>query len=103
MNAVGERWAVYVIAEKGSAVCKIGVAREPMYRLAAMQTGNCRPLDLAYQFWIRGRKTAYRLERRVHQSLEIHHLMGEWFYLPVEEAVTAIMEASVRPEFNEAQ
>lgn len=76
---------VYFISEcrnhnlKGNSAVKIGVARNPATRLAELQTGNPKELELALTFSPMSEKQAYHLESRFHSKFRKYKIRGEWF------------------------
>jgi hypothetical protein len=69
---------VYVI-EDAAGWCKIGLSRDPEGRLRALQTGNPRPLRLAYVTQPFTRDDAALLEYVAHLGFAKHRVNGEWF------------------------
>lgn len=77
---------VYLIATTGGEVPhgKIGFTRgDPRLRLAAIQTGNHRHLQL-WTFFPACRET----ERQLHRHFAANRASGEWFRFPPEEATS---------------
>ena len=57
---------------------KIGVARDPLARMAMLQVGNPTPLKLL--LWLGcGRTLAARIETLAHEALASQRSNGEWF------------------------
>lgn len=84
--------SVYII--EGVDAVKVGVAREPLDRLAQLQTGNPDRLRLAWSMPIAG--DAYAVETEAHAILDRHRIGGEWFEVPTEVAVAAVSGAAFR-------
>jgi hypothetical protein len=82
---------VYVI-EGQAGHHKIGVSRDPIQRLAELQTGSPVPLRFAYIGVTPG--TGYNIEGAAHDLLDAHRQEGEWFLVPASIAIGAVMEAS---------
>lgn len=78
-QANGLRWAefVYVIRAEDDPPIKVGIARDVPRRLAGLQTGNPRQLELLFVF-----PGTVELERSLHKSLAPDRLTGEWFAGP---------------------
>lgn len=74
---------VYFIAELSNVRLvhriKVGVATKPKKRLAVLQTGNSRELELLFTIGPMGRQQAYDIEGQLHRSFSRYHLRGEWF------------------------
>lgn len=87
---------VYVIAQCRELV-KVGIAADPMARLATLQTGNSEPLRLVYIAAVKS-NDALTIERETHRILEKYRFgaLGEWFNVSPEMAVAAIGAASFR-------
>jgi hypothetical protein len=71
--------SVYVIRSGNSDLHKIGVSREPLKRLATLQTGNPEKLILMACYPC---KNPYSAERKIHTRLRRENVNGEWFRLP---------------------
>lgn len=78
--------SVYAISDGLNAV-KIGVAAEPLKRLAELQTAHARALRLIATFET---EEAMGVERRAHAILGAKRLRGEWFAVTDDEATAAI-------------
>ncbi|GEC56798.1 GIY-YIG nuclease family protein [Bradyrhizobium phage ppBeUSDA76-2] len=83
---------VYVISALENSVpvapCKIGITKSPASRLAGIQTGNPRKLELMSAIPIPGRMVAKWLEEALHDQFEDFRLVGEWFDVcPVDAAI----------------
>lgn len=76
---------VYVIChERGGEACgpvKIGIAADPVRRLASLRTGNPHRLVLFWHFLAPDRECARRLERGFHETRPEKRMEGEWFDL----------------------
>jgi hypothetical protein len=72
---------------------KIGFAKNPQGRQRELQTGAPRQLHL---FWTIqcGSFCVRDIERVAHEMLLNHRLAGEWFDIPVEHGVAALIVAS---------
>ena len=84
---------IYVI-EGESGHHKIGVSRDPIQRMAQLQTGSHVPLKFAYIGVTPG--TGYDIEGRAHELLDAHRKEGEWFLVPASIAIGATLEAATR-------
>lgn len=79
--------AVYVIAEEGAEVCKIGLTNDPHKRLSVLQTGQSKLLILHAAWMV---ADAEALERAAHKALAARRLQGEWFAVTAQHAVFTI-------------
>lgn len=79
---------VYVIKGDHDRV-KIGMTDRPMKRLAELQTGN--PFALRFAFVGEVDNVASDIEVYAHDKLDAHRESGEWFNVPVEAAIAAVM------------
>jgi hypothetical protein len=71
--------SVYIISEGDSGPpVKIGVANNPLCRIAELQTGNPRKLKLARAWNMFTRDDAFAVERAVLGQLSDRRLSGEW-------------------------
>ena len=61
---------------------KIGVAKNPVFRLAGLTTGN--PLEPLWTFAIQfeTRKQAMQVEKALHEHHKASRAKGEWFAIP---------------------
>jgi hypothetical protein len=84
---------VYVI-EGENGHHKIGVSRDPIQRLAQLQTGSHVRLKFAYIGVTPG--TGYEIEGRAHELLDAYRKAGEWFLVPASIAIGATLEAATR-------
>jgi hypothetical protein len=84
---------VYVI-EGAAGHHKIGVSRDPIQRLAQLQTGSHSTLKFAYIGVTPG--TGYDIEQAAHDLLDAHRKEGEWFLVPASIAIGAALEAASR-------
>lgn len=76
---------------------KIGVAKDPQRRLKALQTGNPKVLKLLATGYRRSTKTAFSVERQIHQGLKRQRLHGEWFRLTDRLVKVVIEQLQERP------
>ena len=79
---VGEgqvRRSVYLIHARGTALFKIGYAKDIKSRLAVLQTGSPHVLDLLL---CRPASNAIELEKALHDRLREKRTRGEWFDVP---------------------
>lgn len=83
---------VYVISAGDDAV-KVGLARDTLNRLKALQTGHYRKLFISHQVGFTTVDEAYAIERRAHRQLRAKRIEGEWFSVSADEAMSAIEQA----------
>lgn len=88
---------VYFIVDWQRRVVKIGVSQSPQKRLAALQTSNSHPLDLAVMV-----SGGYALERQLHEQYAAYRLSGEWFQL-AQEIVDRIEKLKAAQDRNAGQ
>lgn len=69
----------FVYAIECDGLVKIGVAKNPHSRLAALQTGNPHPMTLLAFRDFEWRAQAYLVESGIHDELRNQHVAGEWF------------------------
>jgi hypothetical protein len=85
---------VYVIAPTAGYPVKIGVAEKPTKRLSGVQTGCWEELIIHGLYKANNRGDAYRLEKLSHKRLDDRRLIGEWFNIFADDAVTLLDELS---------
>jgi hypothetical protein len=73
---------------------KIGVSDDPRRRISELQTGSPFPLRFAFVGQTDG--FGYDIEGEVHYMLHQHRQSGEWFTVPPEVAIAAVMGAAYR-------
>ena len=76
---------VYFVMSDG--FIKIGVSAQLRLRLADLQTGNPRPLEVLHTL-----EGTEETEHILHERFSAHRIQGEWFY-PVPELLTLIRES----------
>lgn len=84
-----KRLGIYVVGTAKGRV-KIGVSRDPVKRLQALQVANDRDLRLYFYLYCDD-IPARTIERAVHECLWKTHLSGEWFEISPHQAIVAIM------------
>lgn len=89
--------AIYVIGPNVGPQ-KIGIARDPSARLAAMQTGCPFTLRIQSVTYVASEDSARRVERVAHRLLKKHRQRGEWFNVTPGEAERAIADALASAE-----
>ena len=82
---------VYVIKAPNDRV-KIGVTKNPSARLKALQTGSHAPLRFAFIGCTPGE--GYDIEQAAHNVLATYRLAGEWFDVPAEMAIAAVISCA---------
>lgn len=92
------QWCIYVVQEADNFdVCKIGITCKPWQaRIGGLQTGNWRKLSLAAKVDLRTRNQAAHVEEDVQRRLAERRIIGEWFRIGLEAALTAIGQAIVQ-------
>lgn len=88
---------VYVIGPTKKWPMKVGVSVSPAKRIAALQTSIWEPLTVYSTFFTRNVLDARKVERTVHDELEMRGkaLLGEWFDVRPNEASDAIEFAAL--------
>ena len=79
--------SIYIVTEQGASALKIGIAGDPLRRLAMLQIGQARDLILAWSVIV---DRAEDVERAAHKILRDRRVRGEWFNCTVREAKAAI-------------
>ncbi|MCG9736967.1 GIY-YIG nuclease family protein [Shewanella insulae] len=69
---------LYVIRQKGTGYCKIGVSKEPTKRMQALQTSS--PIKLELSLIVETKTNALKLEKSLHKAFYKQRSSGEWFY-----------------------
>jgi hypothetical protein len=83
---------VYIIGPTGSYPVKIGCAEKPTKRLLGIQTSCWEELMIHGLYKADTKSNAYRLEKLAHKRLDKRRMMGEWFNVFVEDAVSVLDE-----------
>lgn len=78
--------SVYVIG--AGKLVKVGVATNPVGRLASLKTAN--PLIEGILFTTPLMRDAYYVESKAHDVLAKHHVSGEWFKCSPEKAIRVV-------------
>ena len=76
--------SVYLIRSKETGDYKIGISKNPQKRLKQLQTGNSSELELVETY---KSKYANKIEKTLHNLLSHYKKEGEWFELPLTEAM----------------
>ena len=79
------RQFVYIIKNPLNDTVKIGVAHDVQKRLQQLQTGAGVELELLYQSVVCS--NAYSIESDVHSHFADYRTFGEWYKVPVDEAI----------------
>lgn len=79
------RQFVYIIKNPLNDTVKIGVAQDVQKRLQQLQTGAGVELELLYQSVVCS--NAYSIESDVHSHFADYRTFGEWYKVPVDEAI----------------
>ena len=79
------RQFVYIIKNPLNDTVKIGVAQDVQKRLQQLQTGAGVELELLYQSIVCS--NAYSIESDVHSHFADYRTFGEWYKVPVDEAI----------------
>lgn len=79
------RQFVYIIKNPLNDTVKIGIAQDVQKRLQQLQTGSGVELELLYQSVVCS--NAYSIESDVHSHFADYRTFGEWYKVPVDEAI----------------
>jgi hypothetical protein len=85
--------SLYVIKAASTGYYKVGKAINPSTRVRRLQTGSPFDLEIVHTVCGEDEIEASRLERRVHELLDPHHLRGEWFDCSLDRIMAAIAQA----------
>jgi hypothetical protein len=80
---------LYIIRETGTSYCKVGHSAFPEERIAQLQTGNPRTLQLVYVKLFPD-KFIRQIESALHSRLKHKWCNGEWFEIDSEKIVDLI-------------
>ena len=69
---------IYLISEGFNGPVKIGVAKNPGWRLCELQTGNPRKLRLVKTWLMESRSAAFDFERTILNDFPNFRMSGEW-------------------------
>ena len=83
---------IYVIASSkhDAGPVKIGISNKPERRLKQLQTGYPEKLEIKYIEKLDTRIEARELEGKLHKDIKHHCSHGEWFNVPVKEAIAFV-------------
>ena len=87
--------SIYLITTQNASPVKVGIAVDPSERFSCIQTSNFVALQLYRAWWVAGRQISTRIERDFKAHFGARCVRGEWFDVPLPEAV-AFIEAAVR-------
>jgi hypothetical protein len=82
---------LYLVGASRDGPIKVGISQNPLVRLWELQTGSSRPLSI---YWVYPCPHGDVWERVIHQILWRRRLVGEWFDVPVEDAMGALWIAA---------
>lgn len=93
---------VYVIAESGGSLCKVGLAFDVADRLKQLQTGNGRELYVP-SFWpVPTRAEAASIEHLTLLHFSDYQARGEWLNAPVSD-VCNVIRGFIRPALRDRE
>ena len=85
-------WYVYVIAKSGDGPIKAGFATNPKKRVQGLETMNGHRFRL---IWISDQTARFKaIEKLLHQHMRPMRLVGEWFDVPFDLAITIAKDVS---------
>ena len=87
--------SLYLVTTESATPVKVGIAVNPSHRFASIQSSNFVQLRLHRFWWVAGRQISVRIEGDFKEHFSGRCIRGEWFDVPLPEAV-AFIEAGVR-------
>ena len=90
---------IYVIGPKDPPI-KIGITGDCEQRLKSLQTGHSQKLYIHYREPV-DKKIAKLYEGIIHKNLKHNQTHGEWFDIPIEDAINEIKWCLIRYENEE--
>lgn len=87
--------SLYLVTTESGAPVKVGIAANPHARFGSHQSSNFIALRLHRFWWVAGRQISVRIEGDFKEHFSGRCIRGEWFDVPLPEAV-AFIEAGVR-------
>ena len=87
--------SLYLVTTESATPVKVGIAANPHARFASHQSSNFVQLRLHRFWWVAGRQISVRIEGDFKEHFSGRCIRGEWFDVPLPEAV-AFIEAGVR-------
>lgn len=88
-----DQTTIYV-AENHAGLKKIGYARKPRERLSQFRTGSGSDITMVHQREVAA-EDGWRVEAHTHRLLKDRCTRGEWFDVPLQDAISAIDAAVV--------
>lgn len=89
---------IYLVGIEGLSYLKVGVSSDVQQRLGSFQTGL--PVSVILHAYERTPYAA-ELERQLHKRLAQYHVRGEWFDLPLSEALQIFNEFVLMARIDE--
>jgi len=86
--------SLYLVTTETDNPVKVGIAKDPLERLSAIQSANFLPIRMHRFWWMPGRKVTVRIESAFKNHFQSQNIRGEWFDLPLTTAEEFI-EASI--------
>lgn len=86
---------LYVIENCDNGQVKIGYSLNPQRRCAALQTGSSSELRLAHTAEVADDR-ARILEQHLHKEMSYARVRGEWFSMPVAQAIGLVDHCVIR-------
>lgn len=83
---------LYIMGSSRDGPLKIGIAKDPRLRAKTLQTGAARELHL---YWVYPCPRGVIWEEIAHRILRPQRLKGEWFDIPIEQAISVLWAASL--------
>ena len=86
---------LYIIENVDNGLIKIGYSLTPQRRCASLQTGSSAELRVAYTVAV-AENRARLLEQRMHRDINHYRVRGEWFSVPLAEAIALLDHCVIR-------
>jgi len=87
-----ENFYVYIIGRREVGPWKVGITKNPRWRIMDLQSCSPDPLVIHSVVRFGDRRTAEIVERQTHQSFLANHSHGEWFTGPIEDILFVLKE-----------
>lgn len=82
---------------------KIGYSKCPNKRLKSLQTANHSKLKIHYAIEVPNEKAARKIESLIHKEHNHLRIKGEWFDMPMKEAINMMAYQEIMLETNLAK
>ena len=86
---------LYIIENVDNGLVKIGYSLDPHRRCASLQTGSSAELRVAHTVAV-AEDRARLLEQQMHRDVGPYRVRGEWFSVPLTQAVALLEHCVIR-------